>query len=91
MKNETELIVIAIDLEIEKLKKEIKNFNEKFNRSIDKNDFDFSIGYLNGKIELIRELEKYLDLRRSKLSLVNLDSSYDVDTDNNFSKDDIPF
>ena len=49
---------------------------------------------MQGQNQLLNEIESYLNLRRSKLALVNLDGdkiSYDVDTDTNFSKDDIPF
>jgi hypothetical protein len=84
MKTENELLIQGIELEIDKIKSKFKNFNMLSDR-IDSNDFDFCIGFLKGKIEILEELEKLRDLKRSKNAL------YNIDTDINFSSDDIPF
>lgn len=91
MKTENELILMAVDIEIEKIKKEISKQSERFERELIKNNLEYCRGYLTGKKELIDELENYLNLKRSKRALMGLDSSYDVATDTNFSADDIPF
>jgi len=88
MKTENELIIKGIDLEIESIKNSLLKHDEKFNRELVKNNIEYCIGYLEGKKELLLELENYINLRRSKLALTDL---YDIFTDTNFSSDDIPF